>query len=417
MAGEFQLAPISGRFKSGWDSNDLQLELRVDVDAIRPHAQVLNVISGDFFKRGPSETSFVAGFICKEWQKVEDDATHVRITGQAMVFNNKDMLSLLLDIQLLKVTKRATVSVDFKNGHLHGIPSSLTFNCIRVSKYFRTVQLDVDYQDIKYCMPVFRTLWHKGLHAKYGDMEYSVFDAYKEAGIDFARDEKLSGNIVEDPDDSDEWKMEELMEKLKLEVKRWTNQPQCWKVWFLLADRFAHRQLKGIMFDFHQDKGRNGAAVFVDLHRNLPPWQRFGKPKTKKEVEALWDYLFTCVHEIGHALNLSHAFASSRFFPKGRESALSWMNYPEKYSSGEKHGYADFFVDFRFEFDRFELMFMRHGYYNDVKPGNSSFCGLKVLREFFSEEVKSMPELASPTILSPLPQPVPHNFLTTATKL
>ena len=355
--------------------------MRIDIDKIGPHSKVLNLISGDLFRNKIVETSLVAGFLCKDFKKEEDRLGSLRLTGEAEVFNNKDV-SLLLDIHISKKKNYcATVNVGFKRGRLPNVPPSLMFECVRYTKFFRCIKIDIDYEDRSYCLPVFRTAWHKNLHEKYGDMEFTVFDAFKEAGIELAMVEEFSGDIIEDPDETDDWDIGELLSKMKTALEEWSTQPQHWAIWFLIADRFAPKSLKGIMFDFFEDKGRNGAAVFVDLHRNLPPWQRFNQPRTKEEVKALWDYLFTCVHEIGHTLNLSHSCEKRPFSSKDRKDALSWMNYPEEYVDGEKHGYRDFFIGFQFEFDRAELMFMRHGFYDNVKPGHSSFCGLKFLRE------------------------------------
>jgi len=58
-------------------------------------------------------------------------------------------------------------------------------------------------------------------------------------------------------------------------------------------------------------------------------------------------FLYTWVHEAGHAFNFLHSWN------KGRPNALSWMNYPQNV--------ANFWDNFRMRFDNEELIHLRHG--------------------------------------------------------
>ena len=141
----------------------------------------------------------------------------------------------------------------------------------------------------------------------------------------------------------------------------------------LLGDKYASTGMLGVMFDVGKgETTRNGTAVFVDSHGDLPSWEQFDRPQSTKEAVALWNYLFTLVHEVGHTLNLPHSFFPSQYFNFiARPEALSFMNYPDNYQdkSRAKQGLRDFFTEFMFTFTREELVFIRHMSYDVVRPG------------------------------------------------
>jgi hypothetical protein len=64
-------------------------------------------------------------------------------------------------------------------------------------------------------------------------------------------------------------------------------------------------------------------------------------------------FLYTWVHEAGHAFNFLHSWS------KGRPDALSWMNYDWRYD--QRNGADSFWGGFGFRFDDEELIHMRHG--------------------------------------------------------
>ena len=103
------------------------------------------------------------------------------------------------------------------------------------------------------------------------------------------------------------------------------------------------------MFDSDDDAPRQGAAVFF----NHPAIS--GATGAERDRE----YLYTVVHELGHAFNLLHAF-QKHIFQEGerrqclaRPGSLSWMNYPQLFPYGNAHppgwdGVDDFWPQFRF---------------------------------------------------------------------
>jgi hypothetical protein len=66
-------------------------------------------------------------------------------------------------------------------------------------------------------------------------------------------------------------------------------------------------------------------------------------------------FLYTWVHEAGHAFNFLHSWN------KGRPNAFSWMNYPQNVTN--------FWDTFEFRFDDEELIHLRHGDRSEVIPG------------------------------------------------
>ena len=78
-----------------------------------------------------------------------------------------------------------------------------------------------------------------------------------------------------------------------------------------------------------------------------------GAPANQDQAWAMRHFLYTWVHEAGHAFNLLHSWN------KSRPSSLSWMNYDWKYD--QVNGQDTFWSAFRFRFDDEELLHIRHG--------------------------------------------------------
>jgi hypothetical protein len=76
-------------------------------------------------------------------------------------------------------------------------------------------------------------------------------------------------------------------------------------------------------------------------------------PATDDQAAAMRTFLYTYVHEAGHAFNFLHSWN------KNRPDALSWMNYDWRYE--DRNGVSSFWSNFRFRFDDEELIHLRHG--------------------------------------------------------
>jgi endonuclease/exonuclease/phosphatase family metal-dependent hydrolase len=128
------------------------------------------------------------------------------------------------------------------------------------------------------------------------------------------------------------------------------------------------RGVLGVMYDFGRDdlnrRPREGVAVF-GLHPLL------SDPRVQ-EAERRREFVFTLVHETGHALNLIHSF------DKGRPAALSWMNYPHLFPLGSEagpghDGTQEFWSAFDQTFDELELRHLRHATPREIMPGGFAF--------------------------------------------
>jgi endonuclease/exonuclease/phosphatase family metal-dependent hydrolase len=128
------------------------------------------------------------------------------------------------------------------------------------------------------------------------------------------------------------------------------------------------RGVLGVMYDFEENdlnrKPREGVAVFYD-HPML------SDPRVPPD-ERTREYVFTLVHEIGHALNLLHSF------DKARPMSLSWMNYPHLFPRGYEaepgyDGTNEFWRQFGEVFDREELQHLHHASPREIRAGGFAF--------------------------------------------
>lgn len=124
----------------------------------------------------------------------------------------------------------------------------------------------------------------------------------------------------------------------------------------------------GVMYDFGAGdlnrRPREGVAVFGQHPLLSDP----RLPESLRQRE----FVYTVVHEIGHALNLLHSF------DKGRPASLSWMNYPQLYPLGAEAGTAhdgsrEFWRQFEERFDAEELFHLRHASQREIAKGGFAF--------------------------------------------
>ena len=97
-------------------------------------------------------------------------------------------------------------------------------------------------------------------------------------------------------------------------------------------------------------------------------------------------FLYTWVHEAGHAFNMLHSW------DKNRSDSLSWMNYDWKYNSLDSDN--DFWNDFEFRFDDEELIHLRHGNRSSVIMGGDQWASgghLDAPTESFSNVIGEAP--------------------------
>lgn len=89
-------------------------------------------------------------------------------------------------------------------------------------------------------------------------------------------------------------------------------------------------------------------------------------PSTQAQQAAARKFLYTWVHEAGHAFNFLHSW------DKSRPDSLSWMNYDWRYD--DRNGAGTFWKTFAFRFDEEELIHLRHGNRASVIMGGDSWA-------------------------------------------
>lgn len=359
--------PLSGRYRgemSAPAAGRSALELRIDIDPTGANTPVANRISGDFFDINSVP---IPGGLPRTWQVYRESwivdqpevrcfAGAIEITGTMRYWKGSHPATLItisiawdeLALGQAEVTLQET-----------GSAASSRFTCDQVSHFFRELSIEVaacssiSQQPI---LPAYNTGAHNNRPT---DVQARVLDipkAYAEAGVRVSIDPTIRP-IDDSAVSLRAWSSAELYDALQTYFSLAGSEWPRWAMWGILATSFDTPSVGGIMFDVQQERGaagspeRKGFAVF----RNHSWFSalRDGDPTTQNEAAAARQFLYTWVHEAGHAFNFLHSWN------KNRPDALSWMNYDWKYDS--RNGSNRYWSRFRFRFDDEELIHLRHG--------------------------------------------------------
>jgi hypothetical protein len=347
---------VRGRYRSS--GSRWQLELRVDVDGVRP----MRKISGDFFSTTGSTTSYFGSFIVKS-PKIVTTTSEVKIEGTGTFTWSPSAPRVRVTIP------RATVLQAAKPATLQFItpPNSIgaTYLCSYGSSYFRSLQFETD--SVAGTVPfVSYNTGSLPQPASSPARTLSVRTAFAEAGIDLQVAGAPNVIPVTAAGLDSKWNDSELHNAMVTHFSLFTNAPQ-WKVWMLVASSHADGY-RGIMFDYSDTRQRQGAAVFYDAIK--------GSGAADQRAQ-----LRTYVHELGHAFNLLHSWQKNLanppapLGPNGGLGDLSWMNYAWKYQppAPAPGGEAAYWAGFAFQFTDNELIHLRHGFYKNVIMGANAF--------------------------------------------
>ncbi len=377
-----------------------RLILRLDLREPIPHGlyRPLNLVSGDFFRDVGGEWDYRYSFIV-EHPYIKWGAEETVITGTMAFYRNLEAVTSGVDPftrQVLRVTipvltphePAATATVQIIRWGTY----KQTFLCDKTSSFLRTIDLEIDRIDGTELPKPFRTVSVRERPADLPDMVLDISGAYRRAGLDLrllADTEVFASGAGEDA----KWDEDELHHAMQYHFSQWKNEPQ-WKLYLLIATHFRlypHSLVTGIMYDNQYRDAedpypRQGAAVFYSTMREV--WSNLSPAQFDR------NFLRTCVHELGHALNLLHSF------DKDRPDSLSWMNYPWRYPYGYNlppgwNGTQQFWQQCRFEFDAEELRHLRHDALMEVIPGGAAFGTL-------AHDIPAPPP-ASPTNLAQMP--------------
>ena len=385
-----RLGAVSGRYEGSQTapaSGNTILDLRVDIDPRHANSPVLNRISGDIY----NAYSFNWGGRTYSWRvfnhswivdspNVSWSRCSVTITGQVRRWSGHSLATTVsVTIPWSTFSSAGSASVTFSNA-----AGQTSYQCGRQSDAFREVNLEVDIAQSVNVLPIlpsYDTHWHNtrpaGLPQRILDMESS----YREAGIDMTI--RAGHSIINDSASQfNSWSVAELHDSMETHFSQIGGSWPKWEMWGLLAGRFDNPGVGGIMFDAAATYGgsgeppeRQGFAVFREhsWFNNLVS----GAPANQAQAAAMRKFLYTWVHEAGHAFNFLHSW------DKSRPDALSWMNYDWKYDN--RNGSGSFWSNFEMRFDTEELLHLRHGDRKSVIMGGDPWASGGHMESDFSE--------------------------------
>jgi len=337
---------VSGIYKSC--TRPWELILRPDIDGNRP----MRKVSGDFNRTTGSTQTYFGSFVMDS-PMIGITSNLVTITGVIRTTWRTSFNRIKIQIPRHTIYQpAAAATVQFLTATNR---KGSKYTCLYDNIYFRTVQLEQDYE---VGVTPFRSYNTGSLPSGGPSRNLTVARSYAEAGI-LIQDTRRTNSIRTTEAGSDgKWSNAELHFAMQRNFSRWSNDAQ-WKVWLFHAMKHEIGPgLYGIMFD-QKDKQRQGCAAF---------YQGVGGSSSVK----LRDQLYVTVHELGHCFNLFHSFQKRYTTPPipNRPAALSWMNYPGAYPGG---GAAAFWASFAFQFDNLEITHLRHAFRNNIIFGGNNF--------------------------------------------
>ncbi len=370
-----RLGPVSGRYEGEMTqpkAGSRALDLRVDIDPRYANSPVMDRVSGDLymlmriglpFRPGRTLRIYQVSWIVDE-PEVSWARCSVTIRGRVRFWTGtQPTTDVTIVIPWATFTAAGPASVTFEKAG----GTAEQFTCKRMSDCFRDLDLQVGVcasVDNPPVVPTYDTHAHNTRPAGMPQRDLTIEEAYREAGICVTTHSDRP--VVDDSDPQfDTWTDAELHDAMESHFALYPGGWPKWAMWGLLAGRYVNASVGGIMFDYGAQYGgpgrspeRQGFAVFREhsWFDNLPA----GTPANQDEAWALRQYLYTWVHEAGHAFNYVHSWN------KGRPDALSWMNYPQNVTG--------FWDDFALRLDDEELIHLRHGNRAAVIPGGDAWA-------------------------------------------
>lgn len=338
-------------------NNIVASELRIDPP--------LNAISGDLFflqrdELGTTQPIYMYSFISLDLEVEQTDI--IKIKGNIDFFRYttlEGIIELTINNDLILVT------LSFKNRLTNPRPTTAVFQLQKVSPYFRELDLETDFMTGTKRLPIFNTHSVTTRPPDLPNEDLSLKSLFAKAGINVK--ESIHSNIIQvSPNET--WDESELHAIMEDNMSNFPNSPQ-WRLYLLIATRFENPSVLGIIYDTTDEVPRQGSAVFTK-HRRIDG----DSPEHKRE------YLYTALHELGHAFNLYHSFHKGLEgpFEFPRPDSLSVMNYPQLHPYGANalpnyDGSEGFWSQFRFSFDDGDLLHIRHHDLLEVIMGGRPF--------------------------------------------
>ena len=326
-------------------------QIRLDVDGRYPQMTVSGTISGilvsrihwiaQLSKTGPSRWSGAIWY--KDGATASFPYTAVDVTATRSRFPSA-----------------RSVKITFSGG---GLPKRVMVYGF-VSPYFRTVNLEFDFQSGEVADTAIDTCAHPVRPASLPCETLTIPIVFQRAGCQVTTN---AGSPVPAPPGAT-WSDMEMHDAMQIHWSRFANAAQ-WAMWVFYASLHeSGTNLGGIMFDDIGPNHRQGTALFVDSFIAEAP---ANDPNPAAWIDRM--RFWTAVHEMGHAFNLAHSWQKSLGTPwvplANEPEARSFMNYPYSVAGGQ----AAFFSNFEFRFSNPELLFVRHAPERFVQMGNAAW--------------------------------------------
>jgi hypothetical protein len=359
-----RLGPLSGRYYGAGPANG-ELDLRVDIDPRHANSPVMNRVSGDLYRvfriSLPGRPVLTWRNYLESWivdaPVVTRFRNRVEVTGTVRFWRGSHPTTQLrLVISWAAFSPAGPAEVTFTSAT--SLP--ITYHCARRSSAFRELELEVDVcrsVDREPLLPSCDTHAHTNHPDGIPRRTLTFEEAYREAGVEVkvvregsALDDSTAGFT--------RWSPAELHDAMETHYAKYGSGWPSWRMWGLMAGTFDEPAVGGIMFDAAAAYGgageapeRQGFAMFRNhsWFQDLVP----GTPANPAQAAAMRHFLYTYIHEAGHAFNFLHSWN------KSRPDSLSWMNYDWRYD--QRNGPDAFWGNFLFRFDDEELLHLRHG--------------------------------------------------------
>jgi hypothetical protein len=321
--------------------------LRVDVDGPRATMRV----SADYFRSHGSTTTYIGSM------RVDEPAvliTQTRVTIAGSGFFSGPARHQNVKITIPRVGENSVPApATLRHFTASNGSSGSTYVCAFESSSFRTVYLE---EARERSVTSFSSYDTSSLPSSGPPRSLTPAVAFAEAGIEAIYAAEPAVIDISEASANSAWSDAELHAAMELSFKRWADSPQ-WAMWLLHAVTHDDPDIFGLMFD-RKGPQRQGCAVF---YQDL-------SPSTSLIAREL---MHVCVHELGHVFNLPHCWQRSLDRPSfpSRPDAQSWMNYPERFPGGA----SAYWSRFAFEFDKYELIHLRHAFRDNVIMGGEPF--------------------------------------------
>lgn len=311
----------------------LQADLRLD-------AKEHGIFSVDFYRSSIASGPYLASLRSNPGAVVKAGQRRIAVIGQD---DDGNQATGFVDI-IPHSDTQATVTVNLERG-LNSLPVSVPviLTAAWQSPYFRTIGLEVDFEQGNEEMPTFL----------FENRNITIESCFGEAGLEIIP----AGQRNTIPQKIQGWTDAEL-HALMSSFANESLERQAWLLHLMILSKSETNGLLGVMFDSGRldinGLPRQGVAVFTDAIRTHPAGFK------RKMIQ-------TITHELGHALNLAHRFERV----VSRADSLSCMNYDWRYLGGNRQ--SQFWRDFRFGFDADEIRFLRHSPRTALIPGGAEF--------------------------------------------